>query len=123
MESAADQRFRALRIAGWCLAVALLASRAAAAEPYIERVQGPRYPGLALLRAETGTAQCTLEVAPTGEVTGVEVTSENVALADEARVAALGFRFQRSSETTLVKIVFRFELEPGEGPIALPLVP
>ena len=123
MESAADRRFRPLRIAGWCVAASLAVAQAASAEPYIERVQGPRYPGGALLRGETGTAQCVLQVAPTGEVTGVEVEADNVTLADEARVAALGFRFQRSSGTSIVKIAFRFELEPGEGPIALPLVP
>jgi len=122
MESAAD-RFRPLRIAGWCVAAALAVAQAASAEPYIERVQGPRYPGGALLRGETGTAVCTLQVAPSGEVIGVDVQADNVTLADEARVAALGFRFQRSSETTVVKIAFRFELEPGEGPIPLPLVP
>src|SRR5689334_6128978 len=114
MESSADRRFRPLRIAGWSLAAALLAAQAAEAQPYLERVQGPRYPGAALLRGETGTAQCVLEVAPTGEVTGVDVQADSVALADEARVAALGFRFQRSSETAIVKIAFKFELEPGE---------
>jgi len=123
MESAADRRFRALRIAGCCFAAALAAAQAASAEPYIERVQGPRYPGGALLRGETGTAECLLEVSPSGDVTGVEVQSENASLADEARTAALGFRFQRSTETTIVKIVFKFELEPGEGPVWLPPAP
>jgi hypothetical protein len=123
MESAADRRFRALRIASCCFAAVLSAAQAAGAERFIERVQGPRYPGGALLRGETGTAQCLLEVAPSGEITAVEVKAENPLLADEARTAALGFRFQRSSETTLVKIVFKFELEPGEGAVPLPPVP
>src|SRR5438309_876015 len=109
MESAADRRFRALRIAGCCFAAVLAAAQAAGAEPYLERVQGPRYPGGALLRGETGTAQCLLEVVPSGEVSAVEVQAENSAMADEARAAALGFRFQRSSETAIVKIVFKFE--------------
>src|SRR6267154_1939 len=120
MESAADRRFRALRIASCCFAAVLAAAHAAGAEPYLERVQGPRYPGGALLRGETGTAQCLLEVDPSGQVTAVEVEAENLILADEARTAALGFRFQRSTEKTVVKIVFRFELEPGE---AVPLPP
>src|SRR5256885_8657414 len=123
MESAADRRFRALRIAGCCFAAALAAAQAASAEPYIERVQGPRYPGGALLRGETGTVQTLLEVAASGEVTAVDVQGENVAMADEARTAALGFRFARSTETTVVKILFKFELEPGEGAIGLPPVP
>src|SRR5256885_5450606 len=123
MESAADRRLRALRIASCCFAALLAAAQAAGAEPYIERVQGPRYPGGALLRGETGIVQCLLEVAPTGEVTAVDVQTDNAALADETRAAALGFRFQRSSETTVVKILFKFELEPGEGPVALPPVP
>src|SRR3954469_11646308 len=123
MESAADRRFRALRIAACGFAAALAAAQAAGAEPYIERVQGPRYPGGALLRGETGTAQCLLEVAPSGDVTAVEVQAENSVLADEARTAALGFRFQRSAETSIVKIMFRFEIEPGEGPVPLPPAP
>ncbi|TMA17460.1 MAG: hypothetical protein E6J85_16920, partial [Deltaproteobacteria bacterium] len=123
MESAADRRFRALRIAGCCFAAALAAAQAASAEPYIERVQGPRYPGGALLRGETGTAECFLEVSPSGDVTAVEVQAENTSLADEARTAALGFRFQRSTERTIVKIIFKFELEPGEGPVWLPPAP
>ena len=123
MESAADRRFRALRYASCCFAAMLSAAYAADAEPYIERVQGPRYPGGPLLRGETGTVQCVLEVAPSGEVVAVEAEGDNTALADEARTAALGFRFQRSSQTIVVKIVFRFELEPGEGAVPLPLVP
>ena len=86
MESAADRRFRALPIAGCCLSAVLAAAQAAGAEPYIERVQGPRYPGSALLRGETGTVQCLLEVAPSGEVIAVEVQGENLALA--ARLSA-----------------------------------
>src|SRR5256885_4976044 len=123
MESAADRRFRVLRIAVFCFAAIVAAAQAARAAPYIERVQGPRYPVGALLRGETGTVQCLLQVAPSGDVTAVDVQADNSVLADEARTAALGFRFQRSSETTVVKILLKFEIEPGEGPIALPPVP
>ncbi|MFL5400269.1 MAG: hypothetical protein ACJ79P_20430, partial [Myxococcales bacterium] len=123
MMSAADRRFRALRIAACSIAAVLPVAQAAGAEPFIEKVLGPRYPPFALLRGETGVVECTLEVGPSGEVVSVETKSDNAEMAGEARAAALGFRFQRSPATSFVKIDFRFELEPGEAPIALPPAP
>src|SRR3954453_24196248 len=121
--SAADRRFRALRIAACSIAAVLPVAQAAGAEPFIEKVLGPRYPPFALLRGETGVVECTLEAGPSGEVVSVETKSDNAEMAGEARAAALGFRFQRSPVTSFVKIDFRFELEPGEAPIALPPAP
>src|SRR5256885_15776895 len=112
--SAADRRFRVLCIGCWFAAVFPVA-QAAGAEPFIEKVLGPRYPPFALLRGETGVVECTLEVAPSGEVVNVETKSDNSELAAEARIAALGFRFERSPAPSFLKIAFRFEVEPGEG--------
>jgi len=42
--STADRKLRALRAAACCFAALLPAAQAAGADPYIERVQGPRYP-------------------------------------------------------------------------------
>src|SRR5438105_7134600 len=109
MDSAADRPLRVLRIAACCFAAVLPCAQAAGAELFIERVSGPRYPSGALLRGETGTAECTLEVAASGEVTAIEVQAANPALADEARTAGLGFRFRRSSGTSIVKITVLFE--------------
>src|SRR3954469_6434730 len=124
--SIADGKFRALRVAACCFAVLLPAAQAADAEPYIERVQGPRYPTGSLLRGETGVVECVLDVMPSGEVTDVEIRADgpvNPALAEEARAAALGFRFQRTGSRSAVVIAFRFDLEPAESEIRLPPAP
>ena len=123
MKMGADRTLRALGSAVCCLASALPPSRAAADEPFIVRVSGPRYPPPALVSGVVGTAECALQVSPSGTVTGVEVNAADFRLEEEARTAALGFRFEPSSAPRQVRIVFQFELEPGAGAIALPPAP
>ena len=123
MQNAADRNFRALRIAVCCLSAALPAAGAAAAEPTLVRVSGPQYPPGAVARGLTGTAECTILVSASGAVTGVEVQASDAGLEEAAKTAAMGFGFEPSPESSVVRIVFQFELEPGAGPIALPPAP
>src|SRR5207237_10076609 len=92
MKMGADRTLRALGSAVCCLASALPPSRAAADEPFIVRVSGPRYPPPALVSGVVGTAECALQVSPSGTVTGVELNAADFRLEEEARTAALGFR-------------------------------